>query len=477
MAVGGKQAVYRFGTGYQTKLVAGMFRDLGFLPERRAALKAHFFDDPHLKMLAGEILRFWDSHHTVPSADAVAELVAGLAAKHDDEAEALVELLERLFDEDLSDLPDIKERAIEFALAQSCLGAVGRALEVLEAGDDPSSLPGLFVKALEAGQRDDDLGLDYLKDRGRFESSPEERAWPTGFPTLDRWLRGGWTPGQLIVPLAPTGVGKTWANVNFAKAALLWGRWPGGGVPHVKPPRSVVYITLEIEAGDIGSRFDQVLFNYSRDTPKGDIEAALDVLMERARNNLFIKRMDAGRATTNDIRSYLTRLESKGIIKRGGFLLIIDYPKLLRPAKAVDKDYQGIQANYLDCRNIAVEWQVPCIGAIQTNRDAYEKAHATPRDFAGSYEVACDADTIIAVCQTPQEQNKIPAEARLLVCKARTGYDGRELVVSFDREVRMWSEKGEVEGGGSRGVESKAEATKKVAEARKALAKRKEDGK
>jgi hypothetical protein len=464
-----RNQTYQFGIGYQRKLAASLFRDRDLLPTHRSALKEHYFDDPYLRDISGAMLAHFDKHRVSPTADAAVELVRVLSLARPEEGDRLLAVLEDLFNEDLSDLPDVRSRAVDFAVTQACLGALSRSLEIVEEGEGLDRLPGLFTDALSVGHREDDLGLDYLLDRERFFLTQDDRAFPGGLPTLDRWLGGGFGPGELIVLCASTGLGKTWAKVNFAKSTLLWGKWPGDVTPHAKPPKSVVWITLEMPPEQVAGRFDQVLFGLKRGTPKGEIEAALDSLVERALGHLVIKKMRAHRDSTQDVRSYLTRLEAKGKIHRGSFLLVIDYPRLLRPPRLLkgDSGHREIQETYLDCRNVADEWQVPCLGGIQTSRGGYNKRHVTPQDFAGAYDVACDADVILAICQTLQERRLVPSEKRILVCKSRTGVDGRELAVTYDEEVQGWCEKGEVvPGAGKDSGNGESEVAKKHAAAK-----------
>ena len=90
--------------------------------------------------------------------------------------------------------------------------------------------------------------LDVLTDVANETEAEQKEAMqgrsvrvPTGFPSLDRYLWGGWGRGQLIILAARPSVGKTAVMLQFAKAAARNGR-------------QTLIFTLEMTKEELGRR-------------------------------------------------------------------------------------------------------------------------------------------------------------------------------------------------------------------------------
>lgn len=419
-----EQAVYRFGRSYQLKLAALTFRDRSLLPNYRPVIKPYYFDDAALVDIVRCACDYFDEFQHAPTTDALIERFMPVASlKEPGESARYADVMESLLDIPLDESLDVIARAKDFALNQRLLAALEESADDLQKGRI-DQVRKRIDSAYEVVDPQSDTAMFYFHDLDRLDR-PQVRRRPSGIRKLDKLLMGGFGAGELIVPCAGTGHGKSWFLANCATTTLKMGQ-------------TVVWFTGEMPADQVAKRFDQTFLGFTRENwAPAPVREKLEKLLSRVRNELIIQEFSAGRTTTEHLRSMLSRWESRGRIRRGEFQLIIDYPKLLKPPTGIEK-HEGITYNYQDCRNIAREWEVDCMGPIQGNKEAYEKPLVTPRDFAGAYDVAAEADVILALCQTREE--KARNVKRILICKARDGYDGVLVDVVQDPKTGIISE-------------------------------------
>ena len=80
--------------------------------------------------------------------------------------------------------------------------------------------------------------------QARFEAGGMVTGVPTGMESLDV-LTGGWQPGNLIVLVGETSMGKSALALQSALAAAHYGKQHG---------KSVLYFSLEMTAGELMER-------------------------------------------------------------------------------------------------------------------------------------------------------------------------------------------------------------------------------
>lgn len=105
----------------------------------------------------------------------------------------------------------------------------------------------------------------------RWRTRPTGIGLRTGFTELDAWIEPGLLPGQLMIPIAKTGVGKTVLLCNLAY-----------NMRH----RRVLFITLEMTAEEIYMRMARIYRFYWPHAADPEIEAALSNLLICDENRL-----------------------------------------------------------------------------------------------------------------------------------------------------------------------------------------------
>lgn len=415
-------------------------------PLIRAAAEPELFAAVACREVAQRIYAYLDQFHTPPG-EHLPEVLAELLAPASREAPLVAEVLGRLQALRAQPLNEayLLGRLERWIRAQRLKAAVVQATEALQA-DDPDTAETALNGALRAGNPAQLFapGLRLTEGVARIaELASRKDCVPLGIKELDTHLLGP-APGELHLFIAPPKRGKTWWQVHIGKHALIH-------------RRNVVYISLEISEPLVAQRFVQSLFSVRRaDAPvavtrihsdslgrlvrlekdtirarptfKGHQAEALRAVSTKlaqfhARDRLVIKAFPTGTLTMAALRAYLEALE-----RAWSFVpqvLIVDYPDLMR----IDtRNYRlDLGVLFKDLRGLAVERQLACVVATQSNRSGAQARLLTDVHTSEDYSKIFTADTVITYSQTLPEKEL--GLARLFVSNTRVGEADRFAVL------------------------------------------------
>ena len=104
----------------------------------------------------------------------------------------------------------IKLNVIEFLKKQSVALAYSKSLEYFERGDYDTMFDIMSKAHKKSFGIGNNLGLNYTQQalNDRYSQPPRLDVWSTGYPTLDKYLDGGFARKEAISLLSPTGRGK-----------------------------------------------------------------------------------------------------------------------------------------------------------------------------------------------------------------------------------------------------------------------------
>jgi len=283
---------------------------------------------------------------------------------------------------------------------------------------------------------------------------------PTGYPALDRILRGGMKPGQLIVLAGGTGSGKTAFALNVA---LNVGR--EAFKQSKKLP--VLIFSLEMKRGELVHRL-VMIEGQLRDGlddnwqfSEADKERAKAGLAKLDKYPLHIQ--DRGSATVGGIRRQVERF-----IGMSGqpSLVIIDYLQLLSPPEGRRTGNRTEEVGEMSrgLKLLAHDLNIPVLALSQLNRDYMKRPGHQPStaDLRESGSIENDADAILFVhrdtyhIEDRAERARMeegPTDAKIIVAKQRSGPAGEAnltyiakitaFMAKADRDTppdAMWSE-------------------------------------
>jgi len=280
---------------------------------------------------------------------------------------------------------------------------------------------------------DVDLGTFYFKAKERYAKymANSENRVSTGFPTVDKYLSGGFAPKELYCWMAPPGIGKSTWLVVIGKNLVMQGL-------------NVVHYSLEMSEERVGLRYDASLLNETTRDLMNNWEAAvarIEMHRKHLKNNLIIKEFPTRTATTNHLRSHLQRLlEYHNFIPD---VVIVDYGDIMRSIHRYEKEYAEQGAIFEELRALSQELGIPIITATQTNRDSLEKEVITMKNIGDSFQKARIVDFLAAICQQPEDKEL--GIQKIFIAKNRNNIDSVLLGFHVDYAKMQIQDDGEVE--------------------------------
>jgi len=394
----------RYGKAFQEGLVQLIFEDRPFADQITEVLDTQFLELEYLQVFVNKIIDYRDKYNTHPSVEA---MITILRTELDNENEVtqnqVREYFARTHTHELTDTEYIKDVSLEFCRKQNLKEAMMQSVGLLQncSFDEISTV---INTALKLGS-DNNFGYDYLKDfEARFVPR-HRRPVTTGWNEIDAICGGGLGQSELGVVIAPTGAGKSMALVHLGTEAL-------------KEDKTVVHYTLELQDTVIANRYDSCLTGY----PLSDIITFKEEVYEAVNDvsgSLIIKEYPTKSATTNTIRSHLSRLVKRGI-KPG--LVIVDYADLLKPITVRKEKRNELESIYEDLRGMATEFKCPIWTASQTNRSGLSAEVITMEQISEAFNKCFVADFIFSISRTIEDKQN--NQAKMFIAKNRNGPDG-----------------------------------------------------
>jgi len=326
---------------------------------------------------------------------------------------------------------------------------------IIQAGEQISRMGYETGKGIDddLGQADD-LILNLRKGADSLEIiSPEERvsrlearysklcekgggiATSTGLHDLDRWLYGGFYPGEFIIIGARAGLGKTMLLQTIANNIGNRGQ-------------NVLYMTGEMKMDDHGDRDIAGLigepvgnirrgdYNSQRDNLYCDILVALEQLKKTR-----VHYVD-GVLTLERIRQAAISVKAR----YGLAALVVDYLGLIQDSHG-GNETQRISYISRSLKQISMELDIPLIAAHQLNRalESREDKHPQLYDLRDSGSLEQDANVVLLVYRASYYGVKNDPTTEIIIAKSRQGVGNITVKVYFDQQhLRYASLQGEL---------------------------------
>jgi replicative DNA helicase len=258
----------------------------------------------------------------------------------------------------------------------------------------------------------------------RFNAGDEVSGVPTGVAALDD-LTSGWQPGNLIVLVGETSMGKSALALQSALSAAAYG---------IKHNKRALYFSLEMTAGELTERAVCNLADFPLrylTHPKGAPEYAMDYVTRGSRlfKELPLLIDDQCGLTLDQIVSRSTQHH----MRKELCLIVVDYMHIMgRPRRNDVSELGGISTGL---KNLSKTLGVPVMGLHQLNRGTtqYGRTDRRPElgDIRASGEIAETANTVIGIYRSEigrKDFKPLQGTAEALVLKQRQG----------ERNVRAW---------------------------------------
>lgn len=401
----------KYGTSYQSKVVAALLTDNKFLEQVNEITKPAFFESEANKWIVDQILDYFNEYRTAPTMEVFKIEVGDIEDKV--LKQTVVEQLKNVYLQvGAEDLQYVKNEYLTFAKNQKVKDALLKSVELLKAGDYDKIID-TMTAASKVGV-ESDLGLDYIAEFESIMDNVKRESCPTGWDVIDDLMDGGLGPGELGVVMAPSGIGKSWFLSKIACAAL-------------KKGMDVLHYTLELSESYVGQRYTTILTGIQTAdhlAQKDEIIRKIKAIPGRVR----IKYYPPQFASAKTISAHIEKVRATGFKPA---LIIIDYADLL---KSGDRGRDGLYAElggiYEELRGMSGEAGIPVWTATQTNRAAIDHEVIQADSVGDSYKKVQTADFIMSVSR--KTKDKLSKTGRIHIVKNRFGPDGLTFPAKID---------------------------------------------
>jgi replicative DNA helicase len=394
-----------FGHSFQVKVISALLTDKAFTQQVSDILLPDFFESEANVWIVDTIIKYFYEYKTAPTLDVFKIKVQDISS--DVLKTSIIEMLKDAFRYlESEDLDFIKEQTLDFCKNQCIKRAILDSVELLNKGQYDAIKSTIDV-AMKAGA-DKEVGHEYNKSvQDRYLDNIRSTI-ATPWPIINDLSDGGFGKGELVVFVAPAGIGKSWGLINVGAHALKQGL-------------NVVHYTLELNAGYVGQRYDAVLTGIANQNLKFNLDE-VESTVAKLKGDLVIKYYPTKTASSSTIRAHIEKMI---LIDKKPDIVIVDYADLLRGAVSRKEMRHELESIYEDLRGIAGEYEVPLYTASQANRSALEMDVIEADKISESYSKIMIADFVLSLSR--KVTDKIAGTGRWHIIKNRFGPDGLTL--------------------------------------------------
>jgi replicative DNA helicase len=391
-----------YGHGFQVKTISSLLSNKAFLQQVSDILLPEFFESEANQWIVETIVKYFHDYKSAPTLD-----VFKIKVQEVDREVVKTSIVESLKDSykylESNDLEFVQEEVLGFCKNQCIKRAILDSVELLRRGEY-DAIKASIDTAMKAGA-DKEIGHEYNESVAERYQDNIRSTIPTPWPIINDVSDVGFGKGELIVFVAPAGIGKSWGLINV-------------GAHAIKQGLNVVHYTLELNAGYVGQRYDAVATGIANQSLKYNIDE-IQSTVDKLKGNLVIKYYPTKTASCSTIRAHIEKMI---LVGKKPDLVIVDYADLLRGAVARKEMRHELESIYEDLRGIAGEYEVPLYTASQANRSALEDDIIEAGKISESYSKVMIADFVLSLSR--KVTDKIAGTGRWHIIKNRFGPDG-----------------------------------------------------
>jgi hypothetical protein len=393
---------FSYGYAFQVKVISSLLTDKAFTQQVADILLPEFFESDANQWIVDTTIKYFREYASAPTLDVFKIKLEDI--DRDVLKTAIVETLKDSYRYlESEDLDFIKEQTLDFCKNQCIKRAILDSVELLQKGkyDD---IKATIDTAMKAGA-DKEVGHDYNASVAMRYTDNVRDTIATPWPIINDLADGGFGKGELVVFVAPAGIGKSWGLINV-------------GAHAVKQGLNVVHYTLELNEAYVGQRYDAVLTGIANQNLKYNLDEVQHTI-GKLKGNLVIKYYPTKTASCSTIRAHIEKMI---MIGKAPDLIIVDYADLLRGSVSKKEMRHELESIYEDLRGVAGEYGLPVFTASQANRSALEQDVIEADKISESYSKIMIADFVLSLSR--KVTDKIAGTGRWHVIKNRFGPDG-----------------------------------------------------
>ncbi len=439
---GNRTPKFNWDKRYQQEILGMLFHDHSFLVQTFGLIKPEYFVNKIHEAISDCLFKHFKKYSVIPEWFVINELLIDREKTEVERFQAQVEFetCVNAFLPGINNRDFNIKRITEFAKEQAFREAVDKAIKLISKRDDESRWDKIedAMRQAFSVDRTYDLGMDYYDEvearyaRMRQEVDSKE-VFVTGLDDLDNLIaHGGLKRGEVGAFIALAGIGKS----NFlCKAAAT----------NIKRNKKVLYVSLELNEDQIGSRIDSILCGIDvrsiPDPAEGQIvfpehigrkteeivKGYLNDNLPENKNLLRIKQFAPGTLSISGLKSYLSQLSFDGFKPD---MLIVDYVGELKDIEGIPT-HESRQMLVRDLRGIAVQDKLCVFTAMQANRNAKIQENETEKDIdeasiGDSFGQIRPLDALWSINRSQQDIES--GVGRIFVIKHRNGISKKRIL-------------------------------------------------
>jgi len=286
-----------------------------------------------------------------------------------------------------------------------------------DALEDPEEIAEIELRALEMARQLAEIvptpkaqrlseGTARKQEYDRRKKRKIQHGIELGIPTFDN-ITLGIQPHELLIWGGPPGGGKTTGIQYTALNAYLAGK-------------TVLFVSLEVEAEQILRRFDTMLSNVRYQALKAlDLDDGEEKKWHRILQRCEKQRADKDIIIIDDIRNCTIEKVAAEQIRYKPGMVCVDYLEEMRPPRNL-RDWEAVQENGRGLKQAARVSKVPHVTATQLNREG-ETSYQSAQKIA---------DMLIILL--PPDIDEDQTQMRLLMRKYRDGPSRRHVLMQWN---------------------------------------------
>lgn len=384
-------------------ILSAMLNDRDFSRKVIPHIKPLYFSSPEAAQITNLLLEYNQEYNNIPTKDTLEVELENSKGVGQDVYKNAKSLIGKLYNDEIKE--SIKSIDKDWLLnkteahfkQQSCYHAVLDSLSIIEGENKKKtveSIPSILEEAVNISF-DTDVGHDYFEDaQERYEYYHRtDTKIPFHLNAMNIVTNGGAAIKSLIVPVAPTGVGK-----SFFMTA--WSAWL------IKNGYDVLYVTLEMAEEKIGERIDANLMNLTINElgtcPENVFNNKINSIARQATGKLIIKEYPSANFSALNLKALLDELEAKKGFKPT--VVMLDYLNLAssyRIPKGTDT-YLSVKYAAEELRSVAMEYGIIMCAPTQTNREGVGASDYDMTQISESMGIAHTSDFIFGLIETQE---------------------------------------------------------------------------
>lgn len=411
---------FSFDKAFQEKIVQAMLVDRQWGAQFAEVVDVNFFEYGYLKLVSAVYINYYVQYKEFPSIELLITMLKDELKNEKDGIllDQIKTFLKRVkTNQDLGDLPHVKDKALDFCKKVRLQKALEHSVELIEK-ENYEKIVDVVREAIHAGNSHSP-GLDLFEDVEARYSETYRRTIPTGIQELDqrKILNGGLGAGELGVIVAPTGVGKSHVLVHVGAQAILRGK-------------NVLHYTFELNERAMGIRYD----SHIMDIPSLECYDCKDEIRDYYQNNrenlgrLRIKYYPTSTATAMTLRTHVDKLASTQ--KFIPDVIIVDYAGIMRSSDRHELLRMELKKVMEELRALATDLDVPLWTAIQSNKEGAQSDIVDLTNMAEGYSQAHVADFVLGLMR--KSAQKATGFGNIFIAKNRAGMDGIKYQIHLD---------------------------------------------